>query len=108
MTPLTKLDPAVAAGLVGLVVIQLHNVYRSCAPALQDLRASDEDNWSARQALMDTDIYVGTLATVVGGATSLLIRRWEPLALALLGFGVISMYHHAVLNGGVVPKGDSK
>lgn len=92
-------EEAGLVGLVGFAVWQLHEAYTDMAPDLHALRECDPFDLRPRQQLMDTDVCVGGIALLAGGAASWLMRSPLPLALMALAFVLVSGYHHAVLNG---------
>lgn len=87
----------VAAVVVGLAVFELWKAYTARAPqftALSDAPRGGE----VHQQLMDADMSVGSLAVVAAIAMFALTRDVSILVLIILSFGVISIWHHAILN----------
>jgi hypothetical protein len=98
----TGMEPAAAAGLVGVALWQLAGFYRDTAPPLGELRRADPDEVDHRQRLLDADLMVGGLALLAGGAASWLMRSWIPIVIVALGFAWVSGWHHLVM-GSLTP-----
>lgn len=88
-----------AAAFAGLAVLAgtTAQIYRESAPSLADLRTTPPGDFQARQLLLDADILVLIMVGVLGGAGSLLIRRWYPILIASAVALALSGYHRAVL-----------
>lgn len=94
MTKRLEIDAAIA--ISAFAMYQMSTQYTSIAPKLSELRDSDSDSLSRRQQLLDADLLVGGIAILAGITASVLSRSFVPLVTALIGFGWLSYWHHAV------------
>jgi hypothetical protein len=97
---MAKLEPAAAASVIGLAGFQLFTAWSNTAPSLSDLRAATPGDDSMRQKLYDADFMVGGLALALGVAFSVLSHDMTALVVMMVIFGMVSLWHHSVLNGG--------
>lgn len=86
-------------GVMGLTTVELVKLWQSVAPSLSDVRTAPEDDPSIAQRLLDADILGAGLALLIGGTTSILLRSWLPIFMALGSVLLISRWHHAVYHG---------
>lgn len=90
-------EPAAAAAVVGLACYQLAQSYTDRAPSLHDLGKAVRGD-STHQQLLDTDLTIGSIALVVGVAMTVLTKDITAMLLMLFTFGILSLWHHAILN----------
>lgn len=94
---LGKLEPSVGAMVIGTAAFSLWEAWGRNAPALSDCREAEPDDISTRQALLDADITVGTMALVIGVSFAFLTRDETALLIMLVIFGSLSFLHHWTL-----------
>jgi hypothetical protein len=92
-----RLEVGAAVGLVGVVIFQVHDVYTKHAGPLDDMRQASGGDLSSQQQLRDADVLAGNMTMLAGGALSIAVRSWYPLALAAVSFGIVSLYYHKAL-----------
>jgi hypothetical protein len=93
-----KLEEGLAFAAVGTAVLETFKIYQDNAPSLREVRAAPPGDFQTRQLILDADILGMIVVVVMGGAGSLLIRRWYPLLLASLTLVLISAYYRSVCN----------
>lgn len=86
-----------ATAVVGLAIANTLQLYKDTAPSLADLRHASPNDYTARQLLLDADIFGGITVLTIGGAASLLTMKITPLLLASSGLLLISLYYRSVL-----------
>lgn len=91
-------EPALALSVIGTAGFQVLGLWNSYAPSLSDLRSSSHDDVSVRQKLYDADFLVGGAAVILGVTFAVLTKDNTGLILMLVIFGMVSLWHHAVLN----------
>lgn len=94
-----KLEIGGATALVGAAVFQIHSQYTTHAGSLADAREASMNDPKTRQRISDADVLTGGLVLLVGGSVSYFTRSVVPIAIAIIGFGLISVYYHAALTG---------
>lgn len=92
-----SLEVGAATGLVAVGIFQIHDLYTRHAGDLHDMRTSSGTDAEAQQQLRDADVLAGSMTLLAGGALSLAVRKWYPLAIAGIAYGVVSIYYHAAL-----------
>lgn len=92
-----NLQVGAATGLVAVGIFQIHGLYTEHAGSLHDMRCASGSDAEAQQQLRDADVLAGSMTLLAGGALSLAVRKWYPLAIAGIAYGVVSVYYHAAL-----------
>ena len=93
-----RLEPSAAAAVIGTAGFQVFTAWGQVSPSLSDLRSSHRDDDSVRQRLMDADFLVGGLAVALGVTFAVLTKDMTGMVLMLTIFGLVSLWHHSVLN----------
>src|SRR5690348_6774045 len=95
----TTVKNMAVVGLIGFAVWECRKAYTDMAPSLHELRTATSlgSVTRYRQALLDTDICIGSVVVLAGIAASVLMRSVIPIALLFGTFGILSVYHHLVL-----------
>lgn len=91
-------ERTLAIGVAGLGIFEVVKAYRSSLPPLHELGEADPDDGQLWAALVHADVLTGGLALVAGGWIAYNLHSFAPLALALIVFGLVAVWHHRVLN----------
>lgn len=92
-----KLEPGIAASVIGLAAFQLWQAYENNAPTLADARLAPPGDISIRQRMLDADLTVGSLAVIIGGAYWIMTKDFTVLILMLAIFGTLSAWRRAII-----------
>lgn len=92
-----KLETGAAAALIGIGIFQIHDVYCKHAGDLHDIRQMPSTSVDARQRVSDADVIAGGMAVLAGSAFSITTRKWYPIGIALIAFGLSSAYYHRAM-----------
>jgi hypothetical protein len=94
---LRTLEIGAATALVGVGIFQIHNLYTEHAGSLHDMRQASSDDVNAQQQLRDADCLGGAMTLLAGGALSLAVHKWYPLAIAGAAYLIVCGYYHVSL-----------
>jgi hypothetical protein len=89
-------DAGPLVAVMGLTTIQLINVWQSVAPTMKEVREAAPGDPAIAQRLMDADLLGAGLAVMIGGTTSLLIKSWLPILMALGSVTLFAYWHRQV------------
>ena len=101
MTNVWEPTPIIIASVASIATFEIWKSYERNAPTLAELRSTipgSEMHLSMRQALLDADLTIGTLALVVAGVFT--IQTHDPSMLLLIAavIGILSLWRHSILN----------
>lgn len=95
---MARFDEAVAISVISVSGFQLLQAWNNNAPSLATIRSAHRDDPTVRQQLYDADFMVGGIALILGISFAILTHDNTALIVMLLIFGVVSLWHHSVLN----------
>lgn len=84
--------------VLGLTTVELVKLWQTTAPSLEDVRAAPPGDMAIQQRLMDANYLGAGLALLIGGTTSMLLKSWLPLIMALGSVVLVSQWHQMVYN----------
>lgn len=84
---------------MGLTTVELVKLWQSVAPSLEELRETPADSVAIATRLQDANYLGAGLAVLVGGTTSVLLKSWLPLLMALGSVTLFSYWHRMVYLG---------
>jgi len=91
------LSQEAAASVLGFAAFGLLNVWTQNAPKLADCRGAAPSDVRVSQQLLDTELYVGGLAVILGLIFAWLSRDWTVLVVMLVIAGSTIGWYRAVL-----------
>jgi hypothetical protein len=91
-------ERALAIGVGGLAIFEILKAYQASVPPLHVVSKTSPDDDAMWTALVHADVLTGGLTLVAGAWIAYNLRSVTPLALALLVFGFVALWHHRVLN----------
>jgi len=95
---MARFDASTTATVIGLAGFQLLQAWNANAPSLAELRSAPPGDVSVKQKLMDADLMVGGLAVILGVTFAVLSHDSTALLVMIVIFGLVSGWHHSVLN----------